>query len=536
MMDEILKDPNSQIMKQIDLLIASGAYPGIAEPSKAEPETVAKARRALLAEVIFGTMSHGRVGPEFANLGYDMSTPEGKEVLKKKLEFYRKVAAERSPEKTYVRILEDRLAKAKPEQKAAVQKDLDEARRKLKELEKNHPDRLADNPDANFMFWLDPERVAKLTPEQKKAVERFGWSVAEGERLLNGADANRERGPLLTGAGNTQIVNTAEGTMMVVTDQATGKRIYVAVNSAFQTGESNVLPGAIAPDNHWVMPVVRENIPDPKERERQANSVAFIAVDTYKNMKRVVPGLNDTLQVEVKEANPEFHDALARALKTEVDKLNASRKQQGLPGNLTFQLVSANPDLAGKGPQDSPIARIPTTFNTIKVEPVSAVEVTRNQDPNSKPLNEVEQNVAFAQLKMSGFGVPSEKPGPEFLKGAVHMEAKPGEIIVAAGSAPGQVYFVTDGTILIQHAGTGAAPIRLTATAQHPIPIGEISAISGMPRNATVTVDPQGSPVKMIAVPKETTSGWKLSDLAIQNDQVTDVVGRLYGQNSQPGP
>ncbi len=546
MLERLGNDPNSAIMREINQLLESGAYPGVSEADVRQGRANAlNAKRRLLAEVVFGSVSHGRIAGEFANLGFNLETAEGRATVAARRDFYLRALRDASPEGSHVRMLEHDLAQARTrsgstrEVIAGLEARLVETRREASAVHQNERVNLnsfyggAENVNRLFMLWNDPQYIATLPSSQREALTRFGSFVAEGERLLSAADGNRQRGPLLVGAGNTQIVNTPSGTMMVVTDHTNGRRVYASIQSEFQTGEANLLRGMVDPQGRWVMPVVSGRF-TAEEIPRQANAAAMIAVDTFKNMARAIPSLgSQPLRLVVTGENPVFYQVLNTALESHFTSINAERARQGRPG-FTFELVTPEAALAGAASATRPrIVHVPGIQGGPPIGNITSnPESGRLQ--SGRVLTGPERTALATGIEGMGFGRQSWLLNQVLTPEARHVTVPSGNILISAGSPPGAVYFLTSGTVEIAHAGAGAQPIRLTATPGNPIPIGENSALSRQGRDATVRVI---SNAEVIMIPSHVAQGWTVNDLVIPNNEIPAYVERMYSRRgTNPSP
>jgi hypothetical protein len=348
--------------------------------------------------------------------------------------------------------------------------------------------------DTNMSFYADPSESFAWLGASSGPQAELADDVVDALRALRAADVLRQRGTVLRTSGGFEICMDSETARAVCTLRpATGDAAYViAYDDDRGAGEANIRVAFVTPHGHLRIAFHRGAFGSPSAARRAAASVADVILDIQAD---VIPSFGgpsiggglrtptravDDVQIQLERPDdlPAFADdvaaivadrdpALARRLVTVADTEGAAVEEQ-----RRFFAAEA---LDADGPE--------------------ADELLRLMAEHGVQTAGLDRSAAFAE--------------------ACRATIRPGEVLVAPGSAPSFVYVPTAEGLVVRPDG-GYAPSPLPPW----VPVGTTGVIRRAERNSEIVAERE---VDVIMIPGELYARAWLRPL-----RVDELAARLY--------
>ncbi|MBI4345469.1 MAG: DUF2786 domain-containing protein [Elusimicrobia bacterium] len=324
--------------------------------------------------------------------------------------------------------------------------------------------------------------------------------VIDSVRSVRVGDAFRYRGPYdfrgLTGA--TISVTPAGQAVYWFTDPATGRKYPTVSDNPFSIGEANTRLTRINERGELVLGTQRSRFETPAARAQAVAATVHVFWDVYQDYAgsfRGAQGREIALERAPDEGAPggrgfteEVADALRHKYETELPRL---RSQGRLLGDEPMRI------------------RIEPASRTSEAERLISRKAGALEDgryARGGPFDRRAAPSAAFWAKVGAGGIDTAgldaRTRNRMLYGAKLVTLEPGEIVVVRGAPPGYVYVplrIPQGSGLEVHVAGGYATFPL----REGVPFGEISAVTGNPRNADIRV--VGTrPIELVMLPAST--------------------------------
>jgi hypothetical protein len=350
--------------------------------------------------------------------------------------------------------------------------------------------------DVNTAAYDDPSQsFAWLTAKDGPQAE-LADDVVDALRALRAADVLRQRGTVLRTSGGFEICMDAETARAVCTLRpATGDAAYlITYDDDRGAGEANIRVAFVTPHGHLRIAFHRGAFGSEGAAHRAARSVADVILDIQAD---VIPSFGGPsiggglqvptrsiedvqIQLERPDDRPDFADRVAA--------LVADRNP-----TLARRLVTVA-DTEGAAPEERR-----RFFNAEPVDGAGAEadELLRLMAEHGAETTGFDRSAAFAE--------------------ACRATIRPGEVLVAPGSAPSFVYVPTGPGLVVRPDG-GYAPSPLPPW----VPVGTTGVIRRAERNSEIVAERE---VDVIMIPGELYARAWLRPLSVD-----ELAGRLRPQ------